>query len=449
MPKTNAVLAAEFAQNGNHNGKLLFEEETMSFWIFNGKVWSLYPKEKMRQAVARLVWNTDPDNKMTVGKQMDVVAQVADFLGDGINGVKCGHKVRRLEEKGISFSDGILLFEKMEVVPHGPDLDRVALVHLDFPYASLPDAKCQLFDSYVKTTCSDAEGNYKEGMEKQLQEIAGFALSNERVEKAIILFGKGANGKSPFLDLLEAALGEERCASMSMEDLSTDRFATSSLLGKKANILDEDESERIKISKLKAIISGRPMSTQKKFQDRVRARISIKCFFSTNKEPEIDVSEYSIRRRFLIIPFEHTLPKDEKTHDRYLAVKIIRDEMPGVIRWMLEGMRRLVSNNCVFTSTDESEAMMAVVEASNSSVSEYLKNNWVTDSATTTPVFSIYSAYLEWCKDNGRKNPVSSNKFGRQASLILGKSFITTYQSRHCACYRVRPIDEPVQNPFV
>lgn len=48
-------------------------------------------------------------------------------------------------------------------------------------------------------------------------------------------------------------------------------------------------------------------------------------------------------RRFLIVPFKVQIPKSEV--DPKLAEKIVSTELPGIMNWMLEGRKRLITQS--------------------------------------------------------------------------------------------------------
>ena len=436
--KTNQELASLFVEEEKFRDRLLYDRETDSYWYYTGKIWRPMSKQELRDEVARLVWERDNTNRMTVGKMDDIIKQLSQYLGEDSVYKKIrtyGYKVEAIEEMGISFNDGIFLYENKSIIEHAPSLDRLALVHLAFNYADISKAECPIFDAYLKTTCLDEDGDYNEGMATQLQEVAGWILSNERAEKFIILQGTGGNGKTPYLNLLTAAVGKDRTISMSIEDMTTDRFALWEFLGKKLNAMDEDESKAINASKLKAIVSGSLMRTQRKFGDGFSMMVRAKNIFATNAPPCIENLDQAMKRRIIIIPFEHTM--EEKNFDRNLARKMVKNEMPGIIRWMLAGMEKIQAQNCVFTQTTQSQAAMDSFESANSSVIEYIKEYWELDIDNPTPASEVYGHYVQWCKDTGHR-PVSSNKFGRRAVPLIGKARSKELNERRVWCYHVR-----------
>ena len=66
-----------------------------------------------------------------------------------------------------------------------------------------------------------------------------------------------------------------------------------------------------------------------------------KLMFNCNELPKEVEQTNAFFRRFLIIPFNQTIPESEQ--DPELAKKIIASELSGVFNWLLDGLRRLLS----------------------------------------------------------------------------------------------------------
>src|SRR3546814_5162530 len=71
-------------------------------------------------------------------------------------------------------------------------------------------------------------------------------------------------------------------------------------------------------------------------------------FFKQKTAYEMRISDWSsdvcssdlFFRRFIIMPFNVTIPKEKR--DKYLAKRIVKDELPGVFNWILKGLSRLL-----------------------------------------------------------------------------------------------------------
>jgi putative DNA primase/helicase len=77
-------------------------------------------------------------------------------------------------------------------------------IKYQLPFEYNPAAQCPMFDKYLLRVVPDAD------CRKVLAEYLGYIfINNLKLEKALILYGSGANGKSVFFEIVNAILGEE------------------------------------------------------------------------------------------------------------------------------------------------------------------------------------------------------------------------------------------------
>jgi len=84
---------------------------------------------------------------------------------------------------------------------------------LNFDYD--PNAKAPKFEMFLNKVQPDIE------RQKVLSEYLGYIfIKSFKLEKALILFGSGANGKSVFFDIVNALLGAENVCNYSLQNLT-------------------------------------------------------------------------------------------------------------------------------------------------------------------------------------------------------------------------------------
>jgi putative DNA primase/helicase len=57
-----------------------------------------------------------------------------------------------------------------------------------------------------------------------------------KYQKAFFFVGRGNNGKSVLIDLIQAFVGKENCSAVKLHDLRNDRFIAAQLYGKTVNL---------------------------------------------------------------------------------------------------------------------------------------------------------------------------------------------------------------------
>ena len=97
-----------------------------------------------------------------------------------------------------------------------------------------PNAECPLIQKFLEEITGSKEDA------EILIEVIGYCLYRSYpIQKALMLVGDGANGKTTFLRLLTRFLGHQNVSNRSLHELETNRFAKASLFGKLANIYDD------------------------------------------------------------------------------------------------------------------------------------------------------------------------------------------------------------------
>ena len=144
-----------------------------------------------------------------------------------------------------------------KLLPHSPDhLSPIQLpVHFD------RKAKCPAWKRFVQDVCP----RHSQGA---LWELLGDLMVPDRSQqKGVLLLGEGGTGKSTFLRVATAFLGENNVSTVDLHKLEGDRFATSQLVGKLANISADLPSKHLEDTAVfKAVTGGDRLAAQRKVQ---------------------------------------------------------------------------------------------------------------------------------------------------------------------------------------
>jgi P4 family phage/plasmid primase-like protien len=255
------------------------------------------------------------------------------YFGEILNNVKIAtyEKNEKLNPyEYMNFQNGVLNLKTFEFAPHTPDLYFTSKT--SYPYN--PNADCPRFNQFLHEIQDDPK------VILLLQEIAGYAfIPGYPHQYFFLLHGIGQNGKSKFLEALQMIIGEDYCASASFHDLVQDRFATSDLDGKRANICADITGERLpNIATIKRL-TGDVTTVQQKGEQRYTLYNQAKLYFSANIAPPIGDKSIGALRRICLIPFRKNI--SEENRDIQLTEKF-RTERSGILNWALEGTRRLI-----------------------------------------------------------------------------------------------------------
>jgi putative DNA primase/helicase len=151
--------------------------------------------------------------------------------------------------------------------------------------------------------------------------------------------GPTASGKSTFLDAIRAMLGHDATASLTPQQMTSERFGGAELYGSWANIRNDIPASVIEdTGQFKEITAGDPIKAEQKYDDPFFFEPNSKHMFSANQLPEADTDDEAFFRRILLVAFPTTVPRAER--DPQLAEKL-EDELSGILNWCLEGLQRL------------------------------------------------------------------------------------------------------------
>lgn len=396
---------------------LCYEVETNTFWKYKDGVWSVVKRDDILLIIRKWLMKNAGNKSLTMGMYNDIADQLAMTVDR--------HDV--LDDGWVAFEDGSWNPDTDEFADHAPF--RFATIKVKALYKNLPRPEdYPLFSKFIADICVDEDGKPLPAMVLQLQEVAGYMLlaSSDRA-MSFFFSGRGRNGKSVFAHLIQHMIGKERVSNMGLDDLTGDKFATADLIGKRLNVSDETNTHKDAASSMfKKLVSGDRLRVQRKFEQGGSLTPRAKYLLILNGVPTFDGFDYALRERILAIPFFRSFSEDER--DYTLEKRIKATEMPGIVAWAIEGLRRLQKNKLRFTKTVQSETLLNEFEDASSSLSEFYNEGWEA-SGVPFPSNTFYEEYEIWCKKSGRKvmskNRVSrlmADKVGRGRSVRIGQT---------------------------
>lgn len=271
---------------------------------------------------------------------------------------------------------------------------REDFLKYQLPFEYDPDASCPIFDKYLHRVVPD------EDCQKVLAEYLGYIFTGDlKLEKALILYGSGANGKSVFFDIINALLGEENISSYSLQNLTKyDSYQRSQLQNKLLNYASEING-RLETSIFKQLVSGEPVEARQIYCEPFIMRDYAKLAFNCNELPKEVEQTDAFFRRFIIVPFDQTIPEDEQDPD--LAKKIITSELSGVFNWILVGLRRLLSQKR-FTQSKKIKEQVEKYRKESDSVAMFMDDEGYKPSINKFVLLkTMYENYKEFCLNSG------------------------------------------------
>lgn len=288
--------------------------------------------------------------------------------------------------------------------------DRRDFLTYQLPFDYDPEAKAPIFQRYLDRVLPDVE------RQKVLSEYLGYVFIRHdsktlKEEKALILHGGGANGKSVFFEIVNALLGSENVSSYSLQSLTNDNGYFRAKLGNKLVNYGSEINGKLESSLFKQLVSGEPVEARLPYGQPFVLRQYAKLIFNSNELPRDVEHTNAYYRRFLIIPFDVTIPEAEQ--DKQLHTKIIENELSGVFNWVLAGLNRLLTQKR-FTDCEAARMAVEKYKTESDSVKMFLEEDGYKSSADDYILIkNIYPIYRAYCIEDGFK-PVNKTNFRRR-----------------------------------
>ena len=307
-----------------------------------------------------------------------------------------------------------------EMRDHSPQYRFLSQLGCEFD----PDATAPRFEAFLEEVVpSEIE-------RQKLQEFVGYTLHHwdHPYHKALFLVGPTASGKSTFLDTVNAMLGEGTVASLTPQQMTSERFSGAELFGKWANIRNDIPAGTVENTGLfKEIVAADPMKAERKRKDPFMFKPKAKHLFAANQLPETDTDDEAFYRRILLAPFPETIPVSER--DTQLDEKL-QDELPGVLNWAVEGLQRLLANGG-FTGDRTPGQTRETWKKWGDSIKRF-RNVAITDGDEDIPKSMVYAAYIEYCRQESIPSDTqhTMTRVLKQEGLSDGRAYVDGEQQR-------------------
>jgi putative DNA primase/helicase len=281
------------------------------------------------------------------------------------------------------------------------DFDAKDFLTYQLPFEYDETATCPMFQKYLARVLPEQE------LQNIVAEFFGYVFTkNLKMEKALLLYGSGANGKSVLFDIMNALLGKENISNFSLSNL-LEEHNRALIAYKLLNYGSEINATRTR-DEFKNLVSTEPIQARLKYGNSFTMANYAKLAFNCNELPKDFDHSTAYFRRLLIIPFRVTIPENEQ--DKTLADKIIKTELAGCFNWIIDGLRRLLKTE-KFTESDIVRQTLETYKQESDSVACFVAENSYKPSATDhTLLKNLYADYRTFCQDDGA-SPLKKSNF--------------------------------------
>lgn len=374
MPKNKIRHKTAKALVGTEN--LATRESTMELYWWNGTYWKEDGEKKLQRELQRLIGDTlSTHDENEILHKVKLLSIVDDVLWDRDRYIATEkHTIEIID-------DGDIEIKKREC-ERGDYLTKKINAEYD------QEVGCPRIKQFLSEVTGSEEDR------KTLEEVAGYCLYNAYpIQKGILLTGDGANGKSTFLTLLKRFFGMDNCSAIPLSTLSENRFATTHLIGKLANIYPDLSSKTLKYTgRFKALTGGDMVPFEIKRGKRGEFMNTAKLIFSANEIPySYDITP-AFLRRWVIVEFPHTFRGDDA--DQQLLEKLTTEgELSGFLNLAIQGLKRLLKNEEFSTGLDDLE-----VKRNFDSLEAFVDEKIEVDYDAFVVKKDFYQEYAKYCE---------------------------------------------------
>lgn len=347
--------------------------------VFDGKKWSDISRNKIHN-FAELNFNPPPTHGMCQefeAKLKRTKLQDQDWFQP---------------EGKINFDNGVLDIHTNEFASHSPEYGFKYVL----PFEYDPEADCPRFKQFLNEVTLE-----REDLINVLIEFMGYSIAGvdpNLGQKALILRGDGANGKSVFIEVLRSIAGQGNYSTLSMGAEVNRLENRYQLSGKLFNVSEETPTgAMVDSSVFKALVSGGEVQARKLYCDSFSMRNFAKIIMACNELPStIDLS-HGMFRRLLIVPFDATFEGEDR--DIHIVEKL-KSELSGIFNLCVEGYRRFMDNGR-FSESNTIDYEKAKYRKDNDSVLNFVEENCIVNLDCRVPSSTLYSSYKFYCDESG------------------------------------------------
>jgi len=320
------------------------------------------------------------------------------------------------ESYALNCLNGIANLRNGQLEPHDPARLITKLANVEFD----PNAEALRWHEHLDTIIPEAE------TQDYFQRHVGSCLSADITDQKLHLWiGSGANGKSVTVEVIRELMGDYAAIiepELFIETKNTPHpTSLMKLIGARFATCNEIEGNaKLSEVKVKRLTGGDKLQARSMGKDFVEFNPTFKPILIANSRPTIQETDAAIQRRLVIIPFNVTIPVDNR--DPNLKAQLLT-ELAGILAWAVEGCLAWQSDGRLIAPLEVENATECYFDE-NDSVQAFIDDACLTGKSESVGKGDFYDAYVEWCNKSAiptkTKNVVSRQLKRQFTSLKSG-----------------------------
>jgi P4 family phage/plasmid primase-like protien len=320
------------------------------------------------------------------------------FKAAGTVLINCANGVLSITTKGV------------EVLPHGAEYNFRSKIATAYK----ADAECEVFETAIQSAMPD-------GKDIDLFRLmCGYLLYPACIfNSCLILYGESSTGKSRIAEAVSNVLGDELTCCLSLHEMCDGQgFALPELEHKLLNLSTEVDAAEIGSSDIfKSLISGEGRIVQRKFKQPFKMITHCKHWFLSNHPPYFKHATDAEMNRVRIIH----CPNRVEAIDVNFSDKL-RTETQGIFRFMISGLRELLSKNLMPQGGRRSQSRSSDNAERLDPVKHFFEQCCEPDSESYETKDNIFAAFEQWREEHDVP-PMYRDWFFRNLKMRFGLTY--------------------------
>lgn len=273
-----------------------------------------------------------------------------------------------------------------------------------------------------------------------IQEWFGYCLDRSlNLHKALVLYGDGGNGKSVILDILASMV--PYVTRLEWHELNEQRNLER-LVGSWVNIATEiSYKDSTGTTGFKKAVAMEALTANPKYKKPFDFTPFAKFAFSTNGLPMVDDVSNGVFRRLMVLSLNNSFVGREN----WGLTAELKKEMPGIIQWAHNGLRRLQKNRC-FTNVPSNVVELQEYRRAINSLQSFYDESVSMYEGQEISFSEFYRSYTAYCLETSNR-PFARNKVRSVVNSLGLKLMIYTTTDNIRMVKALAPIN-PDAKPF-
>lgn len=256
--------------------------------------------------------------------------------------------------------------------------------------------------------------------QQTLQEMFGYLLTGDTgKQKMFLIKGLPRSGKGTIGRVLRGLLGRANTIDTSFSQLAASPFGLEGLVGKLVAFLPEARNTggrhanlQLAVERMLSISGEDDVSVDRKHRTPWMGKLGVRFVLLANEVPGLGDSTEAFASRFIVLKTNGTWlgREDEGLTNRLLM------ELPGILRWALEGRDRLAARG-YFVQPAASKVVMEELADANNPTRVFLRECCEVGAGFEEDKDNLYYAYSSWCTSEGRSADIRPRFFANLKSI--------------------------------